>query len=71
MQNLATLHVMTASLHLGHIGEESRALAITLLRGRLDKDRSLIDAISFNVMRQREITEALATDHHFEQARFI
>src|SRR5437588_4372187 len=38
-----------------HIGEERHALAITLLRGRLDKDWSLVDATSFIVMRQREI----------------
>jgi uncharacterized protein len=54
-----------------HIGEESHALALILLRSRLDKDWSLVDATSFNVMYQREIAEALATDHHFKQAGFI
>jgi len=54
-----------------HIGEESHALAITFLRGRLDKDWSLVDATSFNVMKHRGITEALATDLDFEQAGFI
>lgn len=53
-----------------HIGEESHALAITFLRARLDKEWSLVDATSFNVMTQLGISEALTTDHHFEQAKF-
>jgi predicted nucleic acid-binding protein len=53
-----------------HIGEESHALAITFLRERLDKDWSLVDATSFNVMLQHGIVEALATDSDFVQAGF-
>jgi predicted nucleic acid-binding protein len=37
---------------------------------RPDKDWSLTDCISFVVMRDRGITEALTGDHHFEQAGF-
>lgn len=37
---------------------------------RTDKEWSLTDCISFFVMRQRGITQALAYDHHFEQAGF-
>jgi hypothetical protein len=37
---------------------------------RLDKAWSLVDCISFVVMRQRRLGEALTTDHHFEQAGF-
>jgi len=37
---------------------------------RLDKDWSLIDCISFIVMEDMNIVEALTTDHHFEQAGF-
>jgi len=38
---------------------------------RLDKTYSLCDSVSFVIMRQRQITEALTTDKHFEQEGFI
>lgn len=41
-----------------------------LYRSHPDKDWSLTDCISFTVMRQRRIREALTADHHFEQAGF-
>jgi predicted nucleic acid-binding protein len=44
---------------------------VTLYRQRPDKDWSLTDCISFVVMRERGITEALTADHHFEQAGFV
>lgn len=37
---------------------------------RPDKDWSLSDCISFVVMKERRLTEALTGDHHFEQAGF-
>lgn len=43
---------------------------LMLFRERKDKDWSLTDCISFVVMEQRSITQALTTDHHFEQAGF-
>jgi len=36
----------------------------------VDKDWSLTDCISFELMRRRRLTRALAFDHHFEQAGF-
>ena len=42
-----------------------------MYRRRLDKDWSLTDCISFVVMRERGITEALTADHHFQQAGFV
>lgn len=51
----------------------SRALfakGMSLYRGRQDKSWSLTDCISFIVMQQHGITEALTADPHFEQAGF-
>jgi predicted nucleic acid-binding protein len=51
----------------------SRALleeAINLYASRLDKDWPLTDCISFVVMGDEGITQALTGDHHFEQAGF-
>ncbi|MGQ4648846.1 PIN domain-containing protein [Lyngbya aestuarii] len=45
--------------------------AVELLMERQDKTYSLWDAVSFVLMRQRGITEALSTDRHFEQEGFI
>lgn len=36
-----------------------------------DKEWSLTDCASFALMRERGVTEALAHDHHFEQAGFV
>jgi uncharacterized protein len=43
---------------------------VDLYSQRSDKAWSLTDCISFVVMRQRELTDALTGDHHFEQAGF-
>ena len=41
-----------------------------LFAARPDKSWSVVDCISFAVMRQRRLKDALTTDHHFEQAGF-
>jgi len=43
---------------------------LELHRNRSDKEWSLTDCISFNVMRARGITAALTHDYHFVQAGF-
>jgi uncharacterized protein len=43
---------------------------LDLFTRRIDKDWSLTDGISFEVMGQRRIAEALTEDHHFTQAGF-
>ena len=54
-----------------HIDERLDKEAWKLLAERLDKQWSLVDAASFVVMRERGISEALATDKHFEQDGFV
>ena len=46
------------------------ARGLHLYEHRLDKAWSLTDCISFVVMTDRRLTEALTGDHHFEQAGF-
>jgi hypothetical protein len=41
-----------------------------LFAARPDKEWSLVDCISFVVMKQRRLKEALTTDRHFVQAGF-
>lgn len=54
-----------------YIDEVLHQSALEFLRTRLDKTWSLCDAVSFLLMQQRGITEALTTDRHFEQAGFV
>ena len=54
-----------------HIDESLDKKAWQFLAERLDKQWSLVDAASFVVMQERGMTEALASDHHFEQANFV
>ena len=44
--------------------------AMDLLQTQTDKSYSLCDAVSFILMRQRALIDALTTDRHFEQAGF-
>jgi predicted nucleic acid-binding protein len=44
--------------------------AVELYDRRPDKQWSLTDCLSFVVMRDRQLSEALTGDHHFEQAGF-
>ena len=44
---------------------------INLLASREDKRWSLCDAVSFIIMNRYGISDALTTDHHFEQAGFV
>jgi predicted nucleic acid-binding protein len=46
-------------------------LAERILRQFSDHELSLADAVSFAVMRQREITDAFTFDRHFQMAGFV
>jgi predicted nucleic acid-binding protein len=54
------------------VGFESplRLAGRALYESRVDKDWSLTDCVSFAVMAQHGLTDALTADHHFEQAGF-
>ena len=54
-----------------HIDEPLDSAAWNLWQSRPDKEWSLVDCASFVVMQQRGLTEALTTDHHFEQGGFV
>jgi hypothetical protein len=45
-------------------------LGLELYRSRTDKSWSLTDCISFEIMRERGVNDALTGDRHFEQAGF-
>lgn len=44
--------------------------ALELYHQHRDKEWTLTDCVSFVVMRERGLTDALTQDHHFEQAGF-
>jgi predicted nucleic acid-binding protein len=46
-------------------------LDLTLYERRPDKQYSLVDCISMNVMRQRNVQEILTNDRHFSQEGFV
>ncbi len=50
--------------------EELFARGLQLYQDRPDKDWTLTDCISFVVMSESEITDALTGDRHFQQAGF-
>ncbi len=52
------------------VDENLHHQGFTLLRNRIDKNYSLCDAVSFIIMRERGINEALTTDKHFAQEGF-
>ncbi len=54
-----------------HIDQSLDEKAWQLLANRLDKQWSLVDAVSFIVMQERNLTEAFTEDRHFEQAGFV
>lgn len=53
------------------LGQELVTKGIERYRQREDKAWSLTDCISFVVMEQEQLTEALTGDRHFEQAGFV
>ncbi len=54
-----------------YVSEALHRAGLDFLRQRPDKQWSLCDAVSFLLMPQHGIQDALTTDHHFEQAGFV
>jgi hypothetical protein len=52
------------------LSEDIFSRAVELFRKRSDKEWGLIDCVSFVVMKDREITDALTSDEHYEQSGF-
>ncbi|NCO39100.1 MAG: VapC toxin family PIN domain ribonuclease [Armatimonadetes bacterium CG_4_10_14_3_um_filter_66_18] len=61
----------SSQIEIVHIDPQQDAQAWELLQKRPDKEWSLVDCASFVVMEARGISEALTTDHNFEQAGFV
>lgn len=45
--------------------------ALDYYENRIDKEWSLTDCSSFQIMKEKNINQALTNDKHFEQAGFI
>ncbi len=61
----------SAFVDIVHIDIQLDQMAWQILKQHQDKDWSLTDCASFAVMKQRNITEVLTHDHHFEQYGFV
>jgi len=61
---------MTENIQIVEIDKEIYKEAWRVYSTYMDKDWSLTDCTSFEVMKERRITEAFTTDKHFEQAGF-
>jgi predicted nucleic acid-binding protein len=61
-QNLLT----DESIEVAWVDDQLHGQALELLHARKDKTYSLRDAVSFLLMRDHNISDALTTDKHFE-----
>lgn len=57
--------------HVLHVSKKHEKSAWNLYKERPDKLWSFTDCLSFVIMKERRITEAFTSDHHFVQAGFI
>ena len=60
----------TPNIHVVPVGHTLLNLALTLYQNRPDKTWGLTDCISFIVMNQRGLTDAVTNDRHFIQAGY-
>lgn len=71
IQQLRSLWQTDENLTIVAASHELFERGLDLFSSRPDKDWSLTDCISFVVMQERGLTDALTADHHFEQAGFV
>ena len=62
--------LMNPEIDVVWVNEALNRRALDLLFARLDKTYSLCDGVSFLLMKDRGLTDALTTDRHFEQEGF-
>ena len=62
---------LDSEIELVWVSRDLHVRAMKLLRERSDKLWSLCDAVSFLLMLERKVLDALTTDHNFEQAGFV
>lgn len=60
----------TKNMRVVNISSQLFHQGLTLYESRLDKNWGLVDCISFVVMEQQNLTDALTSDRHFIQAGF-
>ena len=58
------------NLEIVPLSEQLYRRSLDLYRQHQDKEWGLTDCVSFAVMRERKITDALTADDHFRQAGF-
>lgn len=63
--------LLDQSIEIVWVDEPLHQQSLDLLQNRVDKTYSLCDAVSFVLMRERQINEALTTDKHFAQEGFV
>ncbi len=63
--------LVTTDVQLVHLTPQLFKQAFEMYKKYHDKEWSLIDCVSFVVMRAKGVNQALTFDHHFEQAGFV
>ncbi len=71
VQQLRTLWRTDKTLSIIEANHDVFERGLDLFGNRPDKEWSLTDCISYVVMQDHGLTDALTADHHFEQAGFV
>ena len=71
----AAVRLLTAlendpTVEIAGISDDLYRRGLSLFQTRLDKEWGLVDCVSFSLMAELDLSEALTADNHFEQAGF-